>query len=441
MPTSARYSASSSNPPFPFAGSRRSSPYPPFPDVAAAPRRRLALMRWVDHWIGLPMCFVLGLFATIARKLGWRRSRQITGRRPLAVFKFFGMGSIAGIVPLLHALRRRYPNAPLVFFTFQNNEQLVRLLDAHTHLRIIRTDTPVHFICDVLREIVWMRRKKVEAVVDLEIFSKFSTLLSFAGGARVRSSFHLNDFWRYSLVTHPIYFNYYHHISDVYAQAAACMGATMEDRRLPRIQTSKQAKQAVSRFLQQHGWNYEHPVLGINVNAGELCPERRWPAERFIETIEQLHHHHPDLLFVLTGSRSEQPYVQSIINHLPPDAQKKSILAASQWSLEETIAALNHFTLFLTNDSGPMHLAAAQQIPMISLWGPGRPSFYAPRTEHHHVLYHDYPCSPCLYMFTTFEGMWCNHQAWCMQQIDVNEVVDTVNKMLDIFNTAGSTNA
>ena len=56
-------------------------------------------MRWVDHWVGLPMCFLLSLLVTIVRKLGLRRVRTISGQRTIAVFKFFGLGSIIEATP------------------------------------------------------------------------------------------------------------------------------------------------------------------------------------------------------------------------------------------------------------------------------------------------------------------------------------------------------
>ena len=90
---------------------------------------RLTMMRWVDHWVGLPLCFGLGLIATAARKLGFHRSRNISGTRPIAVFKFFGLGSIIETTPLLRAIRQQYPQAKLIFVTFAGNAALVRKLD------------------------------------------------------------------------------------------------------------------------------------------------------------------------------------------------------------------------------------------------------------------------------------------------------------------------
>jgi len=390
-------------------------------------------MRWIDHWVGLPLCFMLGLFVTAIRKMGVRRSRTISGHRSLAVFKFFGLGSIIEATPLLRALRQQYPQARLVFVTFKENEQLVRKLDICTDLRTIRTSSPVNFLSDVLREVVWMYRQRVEAVIDLEFFSKFSTLLSFFTRARIRVGFHLNDFWRHSLITHPIYFNYYRHITDVYRQAGRELGVEIADSQLSRIEIDDEVSNSAEEFLKSNGWSPAKSLLGININAGDMCPERCWPIDRFAELIETLLEKHPDLMMVLTGAGGEREYVSSLVNLLSESARKRTIVSAGQWSLEQFIAALSFFRGFITNDSGPMHLAAAQGVPMISIWGPGRPAFYAPRSprsDNPRIIYSDYPCSPCLYMFTTFEAMWCKHEAWCMQAIEVETVIEAAEAML-----------
>jgi hypothetical protein len=117
--------------------------------------------------------------------------------------------------------------ALVVFFLLTNaticawaaDELIISRLNVCDELRVIQTDSALHFVFDVVRTIVWLRCQRVEAVIDLEFFSKFSTLLSFLSRAAIRVGFHLNDFWRYSLVTHPIYYNYFGHIADVYEEA------------------------------------------------------------------------------------------------------------------------------------------------------------------------------------------------------------------------------
>jgi ADP-heptose:LPS heptosyltransferase len=388
-------------------------------------------MRWIDHWVGGPLCFALGALASLLRAVGFARSRRISGDRALAVFKFFGLGSIIEATPLLRALRARYPQARVVFVTFAGNAGLVRKLGLCTDVVTIRTDGLLHFAADTLRTMLWLHRQRVEAVLDLEFFSKFSTLLMYLSGARIRIGFHLNDFWRYSLITHPVYFNYYRHITDIYREVGRCVDANVTDTRLSWIDPGPEAAARVAATLQETGWPADALLVGVNINAGDMSFERRWPLERWAELLAAVAERHPAARFVLTGAPDERAYVETLVPLLSADVRGRTLLTAGTWSLYEFCAALARFGLFLTNDSGPMHFAAAAGTPMVSLWGPGRPAFYAPRVPRHETVYVDYPCSPCLYMFTTFEGMWCHHEGWCMQAITAESVLDAVTRVMN----------
>jgi ADP-heptose:LPS heptosyltransferase len=104
---------------------------------------------------------------------------------------------------------------------------------------------------------------------------------------------------------------------------------------------------------------------------------------------------------------------------------------AGKLSFEEFMASMDLYDFFLTNDSGPVHLAYAQGVDTISLWGVGRPSFYGPQVGNHSTFYRHLPCSPCLYMFTSEVGQWCDHRGDCMQAIGVDEVWATVKAYID----------
>jgi ADP-heptose:LPS heptosyltransferase len=410
-----------------------SPPAPPAQRTPATPGRTmlLAAMRWVDNWVGLPLCFVFGLLALVARRIWPARPRKVTGTRPIAVFKFFGLGSIMEATPLLRAIRQRHPQAPLVFVTFDAMAPLLQRLGLATHLRVLRTGSPVRLAMDCLRAVLWMRRIRVEAVVDLEFFSKFSTLLSFLSGARLRVGYHLNEFWRRSLVKHPIYFNYFHHITDIFCEAGRRLDVELTDHRISRLEPPPEALVAATNSLRSAGWKEGAPLLGVNVNAGELCHERRWPIERFAWVVERLLRDRPGLFLAVTGAPSEKAYSALLLEALPADLRPRAFLAAGAWSLDAFVAGLSLMDGFLTNDTGPMHLAAAQGTPIVSLWGPARPGFIAPRAENLRVLYANYQCSPCVNMFTSFEGMWCGHEGWCMLEIQPQEALDAVAAMLD----------
>jgi ADP-heptose:LPS heptosyltransferase len=392
------------------------------------------LMRSVDHWIGLPLCFTLGTFVSLRHRLLRRPERPIRERGTLVVIKFFGLGSIIEATPLLRGIRRRYPQARLVFLTFQSNEGLLRRLGLCTDIRVIRSRSPLHFVLDTLGTLLWMQRQDVDASIDLEFFSKFSTLMAVLGGARRRIGYHLNAFWRRSLLTDPVYFNYYHHITDVFAQAGSHLDVPIEDHRLTPVPVDEASRGRVSEslrdFARRDGGPAPGRLVGVNVNAGEMSLERRWPVASFVALVESLLVRHPDVRVLLTGSAAEAGYVDTVYAALSEAARRRTLVTAGLWSMDEFLAALGLMTCFVTNDSGPMHLAAAQGTPLVSLWGPGRPDFYAPQVARHEVIYEHYPCSPCLYMFTTFEGMWCRHEGWCMQAIQSGTVLAAVERLL-----------
>jgi ADP-heptose:LPS heptosyltransferase len=413
------------------AGADPSSPLPGSVGSSFPPKGPLFRMRWIDHWIGLPVCFFVGVALRLHHRFLPRPDRPVRETGTVLVIKFFGLGSIMQATPLLRAVRARYPRARLVFLTFQENAGLLQRLDLCDELRVIRNGSPVTFFLDTMREVFWMRGRGVDASIDLEFFSKFSTLMAVLGGAQKRIGYHLNAYWRSSLLTHPVYLNYYQHIADVFAKTGIPIDVTVEDRSLSPVPVSDAARAKVREWLAAQGWGATTRLVGVNCNAGDISLERRWPVERFAEVIAGLVAKHSDVRVVLTGAPAEAEYVRGVWDRIPEAARTPVRIVAGVWSLDEFIAALGLMRCFVTNDSGPMHLAAAQGTPLVSLWGPARPDFYAPRVDGIEVIYENYPCSPCLfYMFTTFEGMWCRHEGWCMQAIAPARVLAAAERVL-----------
>ncbi len=389
----------------------------------------IARMRAVDQWLGLPLCTLVGAFLKVSP---WpARSLTLPAQpRRILIMKFFGLGSIVQIAPALRAIRRRYPESQLIFLTFQETAGVVRRLGVCDDLRVIRTATLAQFGRDVVQQIARFGREPVDICVDLEFFSKFSTLMSAFSGAPTRVAFHLNNFWRRSVVTHPVYYNYYRHVRDAYAGAAAALDAVPAEADHVGLELPAETSDLTRQRLMEGGWDGRTRLVGINANAGELSLERRWPREHFIAVIERLCAK-ADVQPVLTGSLAERPYVEQLIEQLNPEARQRVVDVAGRLSLDEFAAALARCEFLVTNDSGPLHIANAQGIDTISLWGVTRPSFYGPQRGNHSTFYRHLPCSPCLNTFTSEVGQWCAHRADCMQQISVDEVWPTIEAYLE----------
>jgi ADP-heptose:LPS heptosyltransferase len=382
-------------------------------------------MKAIDKWLGLPLCVCLGVLVRLLAKVSTPTREIPANPRRILVMKFFGMGSVIQASPMLRAIRQHYPQSALIFLTFDRTAGAVERMGVCTAVWQIRTDGLLRFGWDVLCLVGRFAHERMDVCIDLEVFSRFSTLMSVLTRAPVRVAFHLNNFWRYSLVTHPVYYNYYRHISDTCNDAAGAIGAVVTDTRPCRLTVDAGAVRRCRERLRDAGWNARERLVGFNINAGELSVERRWPRERFAVLIERLvadaeapH----GLRVVLTGAPDEAEYVNGLVGALSQAAQQSVINMAGQLSFDEFVASVDLYDLFVTNDSGPLHVAYAQGVPTVSLWGPGRPDFYGPLGAPHRTIYRPLPCSPCLYLFTSQVGQWCNHRADCMWAIEVDDV-------------------
>ncbi len=177
------------------------------------------------------------------------------------------------------------------------------------------------------------------------------------------------------------------------------------------------------------------PLLGLNPGA-EYGPAKRWPAERFIAAAVEIQRRTQCRWIVLGGPSDAvvaQQITQGIIEGgaresraLPESGSSGALNLAGKTTLRELGAALQVCRVVLTNDTGPMHLAAAVGTPVVApfgstsaeLTGPGLPG------DHRHALLKaNVPCSPCFLRE-------CPIDFRCMTAIGVARVVEAVTKIL-----------
>ena len=131
------------------------------------------------------------------------------------------------------------------------------------------------------------------------------------------------------------------------------------------------------------------PLIGVHVSGGRVI--KQWPPERFADVARRL----IDTLgatIVLTGTSSDRALVDSVRHVLPAD---RVIDVARHLDLLTLAAVLDRLDLLVTGDTGPMHLAAAVNTPVVAVFGPSDPARYAPRGPYDRVVRVDLPCSPC----------------------------------------------
>ncbi len=383
----------------------------------------VAIMRMIDRFAGIPLCWLAGMWIALFRRKN--RQKAIEKWNTILVMKFFGMGSILLSTPFLTALRRQFPEAQIIFLTFDTNRELLAKLSTPDIKLTIATNSFKAFFKDTLSVIRALRSGCVDVVFDLEFFSKFSTLISVISGAAARVGYDLPARWRRSNITVPVSLDHSAHVVQTFCrQLEACRIPAEIDGTLQQLLATHAEDASMERKLNIGTNGFE--IICVNINAGSTSLERRWAPERFAEVVLRMMHESSSRKFVFIGSFDERNYVQELLDEYPL-LRPVSINSAGQLSIGELIALFQRASVLLTNDSGPMHIAASTGTPVVALFGPESPQFYGPlgRTK---TVYKAIGCSPCLNIYNA-KLFVCPYNARCMHEISTGEVLAAINSI------------
>lgn len=214
------------------------------------------------------------------------------------------------------------------------------------------------------------------------------------------------------LLNHPIPFppaKDSQHLVITYKMLLESLGIPLSDSLPALYLTAKENNEAVERL------GVKGKIIGINPGAA-YGSAKCWLPDRFKALTLRLIEKHPEVTIVFFGDKAGAPLVKEICQGLPSQV----INLAGQTTVRELMALINQCDLFLTNDSGPMHIASALGIPLIALFGSTSDVTTGPyrggSVIHKHV-----PCSPCY-------RRECPIDFRCMTQITVNEVFHQIEK-------------
>ncbi len=194
------------------------------------------------------------------------------------------------------------------------------------------------------------------------------------------------------------------------------LGAQPKDTRLE-VWTSKDDEQFARDFLSGHG--IVPPDFLIALAPGAAWAYRRWPADRFVELGRWLQETYNAFILIIAG-KGEQDLARQVETGLQT---RLTINLAGRTTLRQMAAVLKRCNLFLGNDSGPMHIAAASGVPSVGLFGPGEYERFRPWGKNNETIRLGLTCNPCS------ENCRFN-EARCIQGITVAQVRSALEKKL-----------
>lgn len=383
----------------------------------------------IDRTIALPLAWAANLAARAAAPFA-RRDHTIDPEHihTIVVAKLLGMGSIIQATPLLHDLRRSFPNARIAFLTTKSNRGLIDRLDLVDEGIYVDDSDPTVLAATTAKAVAQLLARKVDLYFDLEIYSAGASVLSVVSGARNRVGFYRGSArFKKGIYTHLTVFNPRAPIAAIYRQLHLSTGAKKGGpARYGPILVRSADQDSLAKSMVKQAIRLEPRYVVVNPNASDLLLERRWPMDKYVQLINELAQRGQQI--VLIGAKPEMAYVSEIVAKLPASVRSRVVDTSGKLSLGELFALIKGAAVVVTNDTGPMHFSIALDRPTVCLFGPVSPDHYGVRKPNVETLYHAVYCSPCAHEIDTPP---CAGVNVCMQLIEVPEVLAAVQRQLD----------
>jgi len=170
-------------------------------------------MRYLDYWMGVPLCFIFSISSFIFQAASIMRKRERTVPRKILLVKLSELGAIVLAYPLMRRIKEEYPSAEMLFLTFEKNREVFKVLKGivpDKNVLTIREDSIWKLMLDSFSVMRRTRKERVDIVFDLEFFSRLTAIMSYLSKADKRIGFHRYNFeglYRGSLLTHKIQYN------------------------------------------------------------------------------------------------------------------------------------------------------------------------------------------------------------------------------------------
>ncbi len=324
----------------------------------------------------------------------------------ILIIKPSALGDIVHSLPFLAAVKKGFPHASIDWVVAHG---LHRFLEGHPmidRLWVIKKDEwkKTDRLKKTLGEINTLRKglKAAEYDISIDLSGLFrSGVISWFSNAPMRLGFRESDEGSPFFYTHKVHGSMNIHAIDRYLEIAKFMGCPADRIEYP--------------FAP---FDPDPPILdSLPEKFAVICPSagkpaNRWPADRFGILASRL-----DIPCVVIAGPNET----EIADEVELNSKGNAISIAGRTGLKDLIAIISKAEFFICNDTGPMHIAAALDIPVFAVFGPANPVRTGPYGPMHTIIRKKIECSPC------YAKKPCNN-FMCMNEIHVEDVLHAINE-------------
>lgn len=335
--------------------------------------------------------------------------------RKILIVKPSSLGDVVHSLPFLNALKRCFPEAEIHWVIAHGFEGLLKGHPMINRLWVIKKDSwrkirnAPHTIRDVKLLFRQLKQEKYDLVIDLQGLLR-SGIIASSSRSPVRIGFHEAREGSRIFYTHTVQGGKDVHAVDRYLKVAEFLGCDISDIRFPfppiKSSSASGLQPSASHALDRYAV----------IVPGARWRTKRWPAKQFGKLASLL-----PIKTAIVGSRSDIKMADEIVSL----SNGKALSLAGKTDLLDLIEVLRQARFVVSNDSGPMHIAAALGIPVFAIFGPTDPLRTGPYGKGHTIIRPGLSCAPC------FKKS-CDDLK-CMKRISADEVFQIIAAKQDMY--------
>ena len=347
----------------------------------------------------------------------------------------FGIGDVLFTTPVIKALRQQYPDSFIAYWSnlrvkpiLASNPQINKVFAlSRGDLKKIYQESFFKGIWSAIKLVWEIKKEHFDICLDFSLDHRYSLLAKIIG-IRKRIGFNYKDRGRF--LTKRIDLTGYQekHVVEYYLELLKFVNIPALDKSLYLAVLPEMELKAKDIFASA-GIEATDCVIGVAPGAGgswgKDAAYKHWPALKFAQVADRLAAELKARIVIL-GDESERKIAEVIVHAM----RNKPIDLIGKTSLDILPAVIKNCNLLITNDGGPMHMAAALGVRSVSVFGPVSEKVYGPfpSSSEHIVLKWDMDCRPC---YNNFRLPVCDKDKECLRQVSTDAVFDAVRKLLN----------